>query len=494
MNDSSKLCSHQGSGNERLDISSNASYSSIECSENDKVLIHLDDSLEYLPIGLYHYKLLAICGLAFASDAIEINVLYFSSVCAGVEWNLSENQQATLIGSVFFGQLIGNIIFGLLADRYGRKTIFILAFGLVAVFGFSSALSSTYICLLILRFIVGLGIGASAVPFDLLSELLPNRYRGLMLCYTEYFWTMGSIYVTVIAWLIGNRWRNLLCLASIPVCLSFVAAIFYLPESPRWLLCNKKQEEARLIIHTIYQASGINRDKYHLALNDTASNIPNLKMKEIKRTNGSVFREWLLLILVWIALGASYNGIILFSSRLYSIQSVTNSDSSTITEAIGKRSCDFDFIQLLIFSCSELIAVFLLTFIINTVGRTKIQSLFYLLTAIFVLFIGDNSNKIATLSFCILSRICIMLATSATWISTSELIETSSRTSIHSICNGLARIAAFAITYLIISSVQPMFISLILCFINLFAAVASTMLTETLGNKLDSISNDIDTY
>lgn len=109
----------------------------------------------------------------------------------------------------------------------------------IIVAGFFSGLAPNYPSLLVLRTLCGFGVGGSTVPFDLLAEFLPNSHRGRFLIYIEYFWTIGSIFVAGMAWLLLSQsgWRVLTMITAIPVAIALIWSIIVLPESPRYS-CN----------------------------------------------------------------------------------------------------------------------------------------------------------------------------------------------------------------------------------------------------------------
>lgn len=146
------------------------------------------------------------------------------------------------------------------------KSINFTGCAIISISGVLSGISPNYVSLVILRGIVGFGvgmlhpyllmcvylflIGGVTVPFDLLAEFLPNSHRGRFLIYIEGFWTLGSIFVAGVAWasLSNEGWRVLTLCTAIPVCLSSMACVALLPESPRWLVTQGRTKEAAEVI------------------------------------------------------------------------------------------------------------------------------------------------------------------------------------------------------------------------------------------------------
>jgi putative MFS transporter len=230
----------------------------VDNSSNRK-LRTLEDVLNDIGMGFFQYRLLAICGLAFMADSMEISLLGYISTCAGISFDLDNNKKASIAGVVFFGQLFGSLIWGRLGDRYGRRTAYLASSAMVSLFGFITGLSPNFISLLIFRMMVGIGIGGSIIPFDIIAEFMPLSYRGQFLVSIEYFWTFGSMIVAGLAWglLSSTSWRVLAVLTAVPVTISLLLGAWCLPESVRWLVSRKKTEQAEKILSSIAALNGV---------------------------------------------------------------------------------------------------------------------------------------------------------------------------------------------------------------------------------------------
>ena len=294
----------------------------------------LDEALDMNLVGVFHYRLLFLCGLAFMADSLEVNLMTFLATCAGEEWNLTKQQQAAVSGIVFAGILIGSLFWGIFADRYGRKKTFLLACGIISFFGLCSGLAPNYIVLIIFRALVGFGIGGAHVPFDLLAEFIPDSHRGSFLVYIEYFWSIGSLFIAGLAWscLSTFGWRFLTLMTTIPVILTSLLSILYLPESPRWLLLKGRKDEAERVVREAAAVNGFTMPPFSLATDlgdlnshNNGSYLDFINTAEARRLSGPLF-------LVWFLLGLSYYSLILFVSKI----NISSSES-------GSDTCSFDF-------------------------------------------------------------------------------------------------------------------------------------------------------
>ena len=156
----------------------------------------LEEAISLIPIGIFHMRLLTLCGLSFCADAMEVSLLAFMSVCAGVEWHLSNAIIASITAAVFVGQFFGGLFWGPVADHIGRRKSFVAIITIISGAGVISGFSPNYQSLILFRFICGFGVGGLTVPFDLLAEFMPNDIRGAYLMKMEYFWCSGSMFVT----------------------------------------------------------------------------------------------------------------------------------------------------------------------------------------------------------------------------------------------------------------------------------------------------------
>jgi MFS family permease len=168
--------------------------------------------------------------------------------------------------------------------------------------------------------VCGFGIGGINIPFDLLAEFLPSTHRGTFLNYIQYFWTLGSLLVTGIAWafLETEGWRFLAYMTAIPVTITNLFSIFYLPESPRWLLMKGRTEEAEQIVREAALVNGIIMSEFTLKCEEknehTVQDAHYIDLMTHKEVRNITLPLWF----VWFAFGFTYYGLILFVGRLYS--------------------------------------------------------------------------------------------------------------------------------------------------------------------------------
>ncbi len=181
-------------------------------------------------------KLLGISGLSWMFDAMDVGMLSFIIVALQKDWGLTP-QQMGWIGSVnSLGMAVGALMFGMMADRIGRKKVFMITLLLFSVASGVSAFSTTLAVFLILRFFVGMGLGGELpVATTLVSELVPAESRGRTVVLLESFWAVGWLLAALISYFVIPEygWEVALILGALPA--------FYvlylrrnLPDSPQF--------------------------------------------------------------------------------------------------------------------------------------------------------------------------------------------------------------------------------------------------------------------
>lgn len=212
----------------------------------------LTATLDQLPVTRRHARLLGVTGIGWALDAMDIGLISFVMAALIAHWGISSGQ-ASLLGSIgFLGMAIGATLGGRLSDRFGRRAIFavtLLVYGLATGF---SALATTFTVLLVLRFIVGLGLGAELpVASTYISEFAPRAVRGRMVVILEAFWAVGWILAALIGTFIVSRsedgWRWALAIGCVPALYALVVR-WGLPESVRYLTRRRQLDRARSVV------------------------------------------------------------------------------------------------------------------------------------------------------------------------------------------------------------------------------------------------------
>jgi putative MFS transporter len=187
-------------------------------------------------ITVSNRKLLGIAGLGWLFDAMDVGLLSFVIAALQKDWNLSVKQMGW-IGSVnSIGMAVGALLFGLLADKIGRKSVFIITLLLFSVGSGLSALATSLTLFLVLRFLIGMGLGGELpVASTLVSESVEAKDRGRVVVLLESFWAGGWLIAAFISYFVIPKygWQVAMVLSAIPAFYTLYLR-WSLPDSPRF--------------------------------------------------------------------------------------------------------------------------------------------------------------------------------------------------------------------------------------------------------------------
>ncbi|WP_427108889.1 MFS transporter [Lysinibacillus xylanilyticus] len=196
-------------------------------------------------------KLLRVAGVGWLFDAMDVGILSFVIAALAVEWGLTPGQSGW-IGSInSIGMAVGALVFGVLADKVGRKQIFMWTLVLFSIASGLSAFTTTLAAFMTLRFLVGMGLGGELpVASTLVSESVEAKERGRVVVLLESFWAAGWLIAALISYFVipSWGWRSALLLTAIPA----IYAIYLrwnLPDSPQFTV--KAESKKRSVMQNI---------------------------------------------------------------------------------------------------------------------------------------------------------------------------------------------------------------------------------------------------
>jgi putative MFS transporter len=271
--------------------------------------LDVEDVLRIGGFTKFHRRAVAVTGFAWTFIAMEILLVGFTVPIFTSIWGLSGSLAGWITASALAGSLVGSVVFGRLADRIGRRRIFVSAILWYAAFTALTALAWGPWSVSAFRFLAGMGLGALlVVDPSMLSEYLPPQNRGRFLVFLDFFWPVGLLLATGLSWLFldqvggDNGWRYLFLAASFPAFLAFLARLS-LPESPYWLARNDRKEEAADVLEKI---TGRFVAPEELEVEpEPKSSVRELVSEKLRSTS-------VMIALVWIALNISYYGLFLW--------------------------------------------------------------------------------------------------------------------------------------------------------------------------------------
>ncbi|XP_037323187.1 solute carrier family 22 member 6 isoform X4 [Pungitius pungitius] len=234
------------------------------------------------------------------------------------EWQLvcSLRPLKQMIQTIYMaGVLTGAIIFGGLSDRFGRRSILIWSYLQLGILGCSSALSPSYTAYCIFRFLSGMAVsGIILNGVSLKVEWIPTKERTLVGTLSSFFFTFGQMVLAGLAYWLRD-WRKLQLVACAPMFLFFSYSWWYV-ESARWLVLNRRSEEALKSLHRVARINGKPEvvDKLTLEVlhshmsKEIESSRSTFTAYDLLRTRG-MRRISICLVAVWFSTSFAYYGL-----------------------------------------------------------------------------------------------------------------------------------------------------------------------------------------
>ncbi len=197
----------------------------------------------------------ATSGVLFGFDIAVINgaLLFLRQ-----QFGLSEVETEFAASSLLAGCVVGAAVGGWISDRIGRRKVLIYSAVLFALSSVGAALPRNLAEFTVARVLGGIAIGAASVLAPLyIAEVSPPHIRGRLVSLNQMAIVTGILMAYVVNWglaSIGEQsWRWMFAVAAVPSLL-FLVALFFVPESPRWLIEQGREEEARHVLTRVSNA------------------------------------------------------------------------------------------------------------------------------------------------------------------------------------------------------------------------------------------------
>lgn len=218
-------------------------------------------------LGFGRYQVIAILFLCLVDFCDGVELLSMSLIMPIIkkEWVISNFWVEVLSSIFYFGMLIGALLTGRLSDKIGRKITILYSSMIQFLVGFSFCFINNLFLLLLLRFLYGFCYGFSLpLTISIVSEILPLKYRGKCIVFTNFCVSIGKVYGIIIAWIVlkdlnSGNWRLLMVLCSLTSLVVVYGMVFHVKESPRFLLSVERYDEG---IELINEIGKLNDDKY----------------------------------------------------------------------------------------------------------------------------------------------------------------------------------------------------------------------------------------
>jgi putative MFS transporter len=215
-------------------------------------------SIEEIPFGSFHRRLAIYANGGLFCDGYILSGFGLALVSLQKQMALTPTIEGAIAAAPLAGIFLGGLVFGYLTDLVGRRFMFLadlLAFVIASVL---LVFVTTPLELVVLRFILGVAIGADyAIAAALIGEFTPQKQRGAALASMQVAWFVGALTSFVVGAVLQtagpDSWRWILGSSAVPAALALLLRRTA-PESPRWLISKGRLDGARAALDQAYGA------------------------------------------------------------------------------------------------------------------------------------------------------------------------------------------------------------------------------------------------
>ena len=396
-------------------------------------------------------------------------------------WNTSDIYHGVMIMSpALWGTVIGALAGGLFCEYFGRKKTLMTVGILYLLSALGSALANTPEFFAIMRLIGGFGVGLSSIVVPAyISEISPAHQRGRLVAFYQFQIVFGILIAFLSNYVLQRyfslNWRWMLGIEAVPAIL-FLLMILKVPESPRWLILRKKDEnESRRILKIIDPE---NADIVIDQIKNTGANIRDRLFK--KSLSGPILLAFFIAVFNQLS---GINFIIYFAPRVFSLAGLNESIALLSTAGVGFVNLIFTLIGM---------------FLIDNYGRRflmKIGSVGYIfsLSAIAFAFLSEASGMIVVFFVFLFIASHAIGQGAVIWVFLAEIFPNNVRTKGQSIGSGthwvLAALIALLMPYFL-SRFEPYLIFSFFAFMMVLQFLfVIFLMPETKKKSLETISD-----
>src|ERR1700722_825580 len=206
-------------------------------------------------------------------------------------WRLTDGDIEWVTTSVLIGALLGAIFSGKLSDSIGRKRMIIINAVIFSVGAAGSAAARSVALLIVMRVVIGVAIGITSYVAPMyIAEISPARRRGGLVTLNQLMITVGILVSYITDYFLSNdsnaaSWRWMFLVGILPS-LVLLVGMFFLPETPRWLISKGRQEEGKRVLEMVEEPALVGQ---------TLENIRKDMLQEAQGKGRAmdVFKPWL---------------------------------------------------------------------------------------------------------------------------------------------------------------------------------------------------------
>ncbi len=213
------------------------------------------ESMDNAPMNPLHRRLAWSAGLGIFLDGYDLVIIGSVLLLLTPQWHINTYEMGYLGSAALAGAFVGALAGGHIADRFGRKAIYLIDLMTFFVAAILCAAAWNITALIIFRFILGMGIGADyPISATYMAEFMPKHKRGGVITWTFGLWTGGAIFAGIVGFTLVHwgpwAWRLMFLVGALPALL-VVWMRRKLPESPRWYLRRGETQKAVQVLRQV---------------------------------------------------------------------------------------------------------------------------------------------------------------------------------------------------------------------------------------------------
>jgi MFS transporter, SP family, arabinose:H+ symporter len=421
----------------------------------------------------------ALGGLLFGYDLVIISgtVPFFKQY-----YVLNEYSTGWAVGCLNIGAALGSLIAGKLSDLFGRKKILLFSAFLFAVTGIGTGWADNFNVFIAFRMLSGVAVGTAALVCPMyIAEVSPAQIRGKLVAYYQLAIVSGLLLAYLANYLLlntgENNWRWMFSSQAVPALLFFFA-LFFVTESPRWLIAKQQYREADKVLNKI------GGEQYAIVI---AEDIRNSFAQTTKESLKDLFQpkiKHILFLGVMVAVFSQIDGqnsLFSYAPEIFNLSGISQRSS---------------FLQSIILGLINFIFTFVAIIIIDKAGRKKLLEYGSVLLSIDAIFLAMAFWLHLPAIFILLFVLCFIAIYGATlgpvtWVMVSEIFPNRVRGNAMSAATVALWLANFITTASFpvlkehIGLPFTFLLSSVICFI--YFIFIRTKLPETKGKSLEEI-------
>ena len=248
-----------GRGETASIISRAPSETYTEITAEEGPVFTVDEAMANIGMGPYQYKRFPLVAMVGFSQSCVLMLPYILIVYFTCSYHLSTIEQGITIAVMLTGNLLGDLVAGMVCDRAGRK--FVLVLGVwVLTLGTLSLLLLTHFFFFLLWRTFSLGIGIGLCTFTAIiyaSEMATPEARGKSITLINIFWGIGTLYTATVAFLLMNSMgvKTVIIAVSIPLLITSILCCL-LPDTPKYMASSGDLDGARMVLTAMAKENG----------------------------------------------------------------------------------------------------------------------------------------------------------------------------------------------------------------------------------------------